>query len=827
MSRYFDKAKSFFSTQGFRNVLKIFGYLLIGLVVLVVVSAMVLHIYFEKNKSEIVEKINTQLNDNIQGEAKIGDIGYNFLTSFPNFTVVLTDVELSDSLVVIHKRPLLKASEIEMRLNVLNLLKNEVSIDKISINKATINLFKDKNGLSNSNIFKSKKKNSTSENSTTTSIDEVVLKNVKFISENQKGNKLFYFEIKSLESKIKYLSEGWKTDVYLKTVVKSLAFNTHNGSFVKDQEIEGKLAIEFSEEKNKISIVTQKLNIGGDAFNIRANFNLGEVNALFDIAIKTKIKWSNASNLLADNISSRLNRFDLKMPLDASCVIKGDRNADGDPQIVVRALIRKDQLKTSYGTIGNCSFDGEFTNNYKKGFGFNDANSAIIIKDFKGIYKEIPVNIPSGMIKNFDKPVATGKFNSEFNVEKLKTMIKERFIKFSDGKAKVNLDFNVDIVDFKLNKPHFTGDIDVSSASFLYQPKNIYFQKTDIQFHFTEKALLINKIKFQNKANAVFVAGRVDNFLNLYYDAPEKMTINWKIYSPYLDIKQIISVLSYHKSAVPIGVQKEKQSSDLLQTFFTKSKVNLDLLVDKLSYNKMIGNNFKVNVLLTNSSLYVKNGSMRGSGGSAINFDAQLIPKQQLVFFKSNITIKEGEISKFLSSFNNFGVESFSPENIKGKLSLTSSVAGTLNSNNDLIKRSVVGDLKFYIEKGILTDFEPIQKIGKTVFPNRDVNHITFSDLHGIATIKGDRVLVKEFKITSNVLNMDVNGVYSLSKEGTNLGVRIPLRNPENDYKISNLSEREAVRYKGIVVSLLVVDGENGKTKIKLGKLSAETAQEK
>lgn len=47
-------------------------------------------------------------------------------------------------------------------------------------------------------------------------------------------------------------------------------------------------------------------------------------------------------------------------------------------------------------------------------------------------------------------------------------------------------------------------------------------QKTNIELHFTEQALLIKKIKYQNQKNTVFMEGRVDNFLNLYYDAPEK-----------------------------------------------------------------------------------------------------------------------------------------------------------------------------------------------------------------------------------------------------------------------------------------------------------------
>ncbi|HEY6143636.1 MAG TPA: AsmA family protein [Flavobacterium sp.] len=825
MGGFFDKVKKVFATQGFKKTIKVIKYFCIGLLSFILIFAIGLRIYFESNKTEIVAKINTQINENILGEAKIGDIEYLFLLGFPDFTLGINDVEIRDNSWHIHKRSFLKAKKIEVRLNVLKLLKNEVSIHKIIIHDATIDMFKDKNGNVNSDIFKPKKSKTTSDKSSTTaSIDEVDFKNVTFISENQKGKKLFHFDVESLKCNVDFDSGNWKTDVKLKVFAKSMSFNVERGSFIKNKLVQGGLAVDFSKAQNKITIVTKDFEIGEDDFNITAHFNVGKDNALFDLDIKTKILWKSASDLLANNISSKLNKFDLQIPLQARCTIKGDMNAEGDPEIIVDAIIKDDELTTSYGVVKKCSFNGRYTNNFKQGEAYTDANSAVIVKNFNGELNEIPIAIPLGIINNFDKPVATGKFNSEFDAVKLKNTINEKFIKFSEGTAKVNLDFKVDIVDLRLNKPRFTGSINIDNTSFYYKPKNINFQKTDVDLHFTEEALLIKKIRLQNDKSTVLMEGRVDNFLNLYYDAPEKMNVYWKVYSPYLDIKQIIRVLSYHdKSAAVKTKPKTKSSSqsstsDQLQEVFSKSKVSLDFKVDKMTFNRMTGNDFKVNIELVNGGLYVKNGSMQGGAGSAISFEAQMVPKDELLLFKSNIKLSDGVISNFLASFNNFGVKSFSPNNIKGRLSFTAALSGAFNAERDLMQKSVAGNFNFQVENGALIDFEPIQKIGRIAFPNRNLKYITFSTLNGVTTIKGDLITVKEFKVTSNVLNMDVNGVYSLSNKGTSLGVRIPLRNPKDDHKITDPKEREAVRYKGIVLNLKVVDGKNGKTKIKLGK---------
>jgi hypothetical protein len=229
---------------------------------------------------------------------------------------------------------------------------------------------------------------------------------------------------------------------------------------------------------------------------------------------------------------------------------------------------------------------------------------------------------------------------------------------------------------------------------------------------------------------------------------------------------------------------------------------------------------------MAKKGLYVNNVSILGSTGSSMSINANVIPKGKSLFFTTNIKIRDGNISRFLASFNNFGIKSFTPKDIKGNLSFTTSLSGILNQHKELVTNSISGNVEFAIKQGALRNFEPIVKIGKIAFPYRDVKNITFSDLAGNASINGSLIKVNGLKVTSNVLNIDVNGTYSLSNKGTSLAVKIPLRNPKNDYKLADVKERDAVRHKGIVVNLMVVDGKEGTTKIKLGKPKEESKEE-
>ncbi|WP_456312777.1 hypothetical protein [Pseudomonas shirazensis] len=811
------KIKDFLQSARFKKYAKRFGIFILGCVTLIVIASAALSFYFNQNKTEIIAKINTKINQNINGEFHVRDFQYKFLNGFPNFTLALKDVEIKDKQWKIHKHTLLNAKEIEVRLNVWSLIQNEINIHKILINDANIYVYKAENGYSNADIFKPKKKTAEKNSETETTIDQIDLNDVHFALDNRIGHKLFDFEIESLKSKVDFDGDDWQTNVFLDTQISSLAFNTAHGSFAKQKELRGTFSVSYSSEKERINVLTKNLKIGTDNFDISAFFNLAKGNALFGINISTSILWQNASNLLSANISSKLYRFDLKKEIDVNCDIKGDFNAEGDPKIVVQAEIKNNELSIPDGLITDCTFKGIFTNNFKPKEGFNDANSAVVLTHFKGNYRNIPLTIPQAVINNFDKPIATGIVNSDFDVTKLNEISSEKWIQFSEGHATANLKFQFDIVNLYINKPRFIGNVNVKDATFHYIPNDVRAIKTNIQLDFTEKALIIKKIAYKHEKNTIFIEGKIDNFLNLYYDAPEKMIVNWNVYCPHIDVKQLLGVLAVSQKRKTTNLPKKKSTlSNQLRTAIEKCVVVIDIKADRIIYNKLTATNTKATIQMVDSRLLVKNGSVQTSGGS-VTFSGALTPQGKNYAISSNAQVNRVDIASFLRSFNNFGVQSFNPNNIHGKLSSNANVTAIINSKGEMITNSMRGNIDFNVIQGALLNFEPIVKVGKFAFPFRDVKNITFSDLSGDLNIRGEQIYVNNFIISSSILNMDAVGIYSFGR-GTNLALTIPLRNSKNDAQLESKAERDAVRERGLVLHLMALD-DDGKMKIKWGKV--------
>ncbi len=802
---------------------KSFG-VLIGLILLVYV---LFAVYVTVNNKAVLAAVTKQLNTNFNGSMTIESMNPTFLKGFPGVSLGLKNVIIRDSLWHDHKHNLLEAKNLDVSVNLLGFLEGDIEIEKIGINVSTIYLFTDSNGYSNTSIFKkSKPDNKVPENeSAPPEVKRILLNNVNFVVDNRKGHKLFHFVIDEFKGKIDHhLLGGWDAEVKLKAFAKSLAFNTRKGSFIKNKRLDGPFKLSYHDDSGLLDVAPNQLKIGNDRFIIGATFDTSKEDTGFKINISApNILWKDASMLLTPNITSKLNKFNLSNPIAVKCTLNGHMGPGGDPEINVQTTIKDNVLTTPGGVIKKCNFDGVFTNNYIRGKGFSDPNSAVKLYAFKGTYDDIPFSIDTAFIHNLDAPVASGIFRSEFELSKLNKVVGDETLKFGKGTATVNLAYKAAIVNLQLVKPLVSGNIELKNADIKYIPRNLSFSNTAILLNFTNNDLFIRNIRLQSGKSVVMMDGTVRNFLNLYYTAPEKIILNWQIRSPQIHLGEFLGFLGSRKQAVK-AKRKDKSTttfSEDLNEMFEKSKVNMQLNVAKVYYNKFLATNAKAELTLSESGIEIKNASVKHAGGS-LRLNGKVIQKGNINRFYINTVLNKVDVKHFFYAFEDFGLKSLTSKNLSGYLYSRTNLSGGISDRGKLLPNSLSGTLDFNLNNGALKDFEPIMNVGKFAFPFRDLNNITFDNLKGKFQINGQKITIQPMQINSSLLNMDIAGIYSLTT-GTNIAIDIPLRNPKKDDDITDREELKLRRMKGIVLHLLATDGEDGKIKIKLNRNREES----
>ncbi|QJD98063.1 AsmA family protein [Mucilaginibacter robiniae] len=795
-----------------KTILKILA-VLVGVIVLITLS---LTLYITFNKKKVLALVNQELNKNLNGTITIGDMQPSFFQGFPNVSLTLKNVLVRDKRWPEHHHTLLDAKNFNVGVNTAALLRGAISVNHIDISNAAIDLYTDSTGYSNTDLFKKKNKpkdKSNDNSSSSAEFGKISLNNVSFALNNQKKNKLFAFDINNLEGKMTYPDSGWHADLQLKVQAQSLAFNTDNGAFIKGEFIAGRLIAGYNEDTKKISVVSDALSIGNDQFAINAIFKTGGKPVNFDIRVAAnQILWKHAASLLAANITQTLNKFNLAKPIAVKAQIAGSFGG-GDPLLNVTGNVVNNTVTTPGGVINNCSFTGVFTNNYQNGKGLNDENSAIKLYHLTGKYNNLPFSIDTGSIINLHKPIAVGNIKSSFPISNLNGLAGDDIAKFGAGTASLQLHYKADIIDFRLKKPVVSGDINIKDASFTYVPRNLALTHTSLSMRFAGNDLILSNIKLQSGHSSLTMEGRVSNFLNFYYDAPEKVLLTWQVHSPQIHLAEFLGFLSAKKHVSKV-VHKRTSNNiiDQLGDVLDKGNAVMHIQIDRLFYKNFLATNAHAELVTVSDGILIKDMGVQHAGGS-LELNGRLIQGDNLNRFNINTTVNRVNVRDFFRSFDNFGLSGITYQNLKGFLSATAHISGGITDNGNLVPRSIKGVANVKLSNAELLDYSPLVSVGRFAFPFRNMKDIVIPSLNAKFDIHGDKIIINPMQINSSVINADVAGTYALSR-GTNIAFDVPLRNPKNDEGITDKDELQQRRFKGLVLHLVAKDDENGKIKI-------------
>jgi len=798
--------------------LAIVGVLLILLTLVWVGAAY----YINKNNKVILAKILNQVNTKANGTVQVSHMETTLLKGFPGVSVSLKDVSLKDSLWSQHRHELLKAKDIDVTLNALSLLIGTINIRKVAINNASIYLYTDSTGYSNTRMFRTKNKQKAAENEDSSSslqVRIIDLNNVDLVIDNQKRFKLFSFYVDELKGKIKYPYGRWDGNFKLKTQIRSFAFNTRKGSFLKDKLLAGNMSAHYDGESEVIIIDQKPIKIGDDTFDIGANINIAENNAAFSIAIKAdQIKYENVSKLLAPNISSKLLKFGIEKPIDITGSIIDDGNkSHKDPLINVKMTVKNNNVSIPSGELTDCSFTGFFSNQDTVSKPIGDPNSVIRFFGLTANYYNAPIKVDTFTVANLEKPLAKGLVISKFDLEKLNNSFGEETFKFEKGTADLRLFCQADIDSFLFTKPVVYGKVLIKNANITYIPRNLKLVNSSLDLNFNQKDLYINNSRFQLGKSVLNMNCAIENFLNFYYTDPQKIEIKVNLSSPHLYLSEFLPFLGPRQARQQKTSTKNmiKEASEQLSTALEAARVNLQLNVNRAVYNKFVAYNVYANISLIGNGVYFNKIGVRHAGGQ-VNLNGKIEQLGAINRMQFNANIAKVSVKDFFYAFDNFGQQSVTNKNLKGFLSAKVNASGNVTSKGNIVPKSMYGKVNFTLDEAALVGFEPLEKVGRFIFRSRNLSNVELEKLNGTLTLRGDKVDISPMKVNSTVLNFDVKGVYGFNN-GTNIALDIPLRDPKKSADIIDKEERELARMKGIVLHLKAVD-ENGEIKIRWNK---------
>lgn len=788
----------------------------------------VLASYVFTHKEQILSTIISQLNEDLNGKLSIRSMEPSLIRGFPGISVSLENVLLRDSLWDIHKHDLLRAKKVYVAINAFSILSGTASIKDIRINDAEIYLLTDSNGVRNTDIFKKKATSTDNGGGISKKINRVYLNNVELTIDDKLKNKFFKFNIKNFKGSIRHELEGWKAELKIQSKVDFFAFNIKRGSFLKNKLVDLDIDLSYEKKTGILNIPLQKIRIDKDQLYLSGKLNFSSKSSDYLIEIQApSILFKDAKSLLSSHIISKLSPYDFQGPFEINAILDGKFKQGGDPLIRVNFTAKDNSMSKGGESVTNCSFTGIYTNEWIKGQPRKDPNSMIAFYNMNGKFYDIPFIADSIQITDLKDPIFTGKFKAGFALVKLNKIFGGTTFLFNKGTADLDLVYRAPFNQLDSGKRYIHGTIKVQDGQAGYKPRDMIFKDIRLVMDFRGEDLYFQKLKVKIGTTSLNMEAVLRNFSNFYYTDPQKILIDWKVKSPNVNLNEFIVFLGKRKSGSKYNSRSGKSlqsMSENLERMLEQASMNMDIDVGKVVYKNFRGSDLKTNITLKQSGIIINRLDLN-QGGGTLNLSGNIDQSGALNRFNLNTRITNVNVQNLFYAFDNFGQSAITDKNLRGTFSGGTSISGTMNDNGKIVPRSFIGTVNFDIRNGALVNFEPMKKVGDFAFPNRDFTNISFLNLKNTLTIQGDRVIIPPMEISSSVLKIFLEGIYSFGK-GTSMAIKIPLRDPRKDELVEKSGKIREQNQKGIVINLRAVEDKDGQLKFRLGKSTPDKLSE-
>ncbi len=802
---------------------KILPWLLKGFLILtgiLILAFIGVFTYVSLNKKKIIGLVTQEIGTKLNGKVDIRDVELSFFRNFPEVSVLLHDVSITDTLFSAHRHPLLQAEEVFVNISFWKLIKSEPPLKGLQLEGGTVYLFTDSTGYTNTYLLNPRRDTVTTTAKTPykNELKSILLKDMNIVISDARKEKLYNFMVTRLDAGIDSRdSSSFLFAVRADLLVKSLAFNLQRGSFLKDKTFTGRFDIKFLKKTNRLVFDSIDVNIAGHPLNLSGSFDLKGNTPQFALRLHVrKILYPFVRSLLPAQLNRNLSIVDVDKPVDGDAVITGPLKG-GDPRVYITWSARNAKVKTPFLDFEDASFEGYFTNEVVAGRPRKDPNSKIEVNHFKARWHGLSLSSNRIEILNLYKPLLTCDLGSHFELKTLNDIIGSEAIRFNEGAGSIQVLYKGPIEKNNNTNSLLNGAVSFSNASILYTPRNVEMKQVNGKLTFRNSDVFVENLQCLVMDNLVTMQGRADNLLTLINTQPGKANIDWNIYTPSLNLGSFMYLLQPRNKKTQSKRNNNRVSdmADKIDNLMEQCTLQVTLKADKLLYKKFEASRTIADIKLLENKYVINKLSMDHAGGH-IEMNGSLVhERDNYNSAKIRAALQHVEVNKVFAAFEDFGQDGIVGENLEGKLTANVEAAMIMDDKGALLPSGLVSKVDFSLKDGALNNYEPLKKLQRFVFKKRDFDNIRFAELKNTLEINNGEIKINRMEIQSSVLSLFVEGLYSQTGK-TDMSIQVPLNNlkkRDEDYNPENVGT-ETKRTGSVYIRGR--PGEDGNIKFKL-----------
>lgn len=728
------------------RILKWFALSIVFLLILLFCASL-----FLQNK--VVNVFLNSINKNIATKIEVGTGSFSLISKFPKASVRLDKVVVLSSpdfdrtqFKKLNTDTLLFAKTVTLEFQMMDLIKGIYSIESVSVNEGTLNLYSDRSGKVNYEFYNDNAPSSGKE--IVINLERIKVSDLLASYTNIATSLNIEGLIKSglFKSRI----AGNNIDFSANSAVRlsmldifPLYLNTSTSA-----------VIDVNLHKSDSGIFFRKGLLKLDNFNFGISGMISSENKL-DLNITGRdIDVSKIKNFLPEKSQQKLVEYQPYGILKIDCGLHGIIDRKNNPFITIDFSLSGGQIlnKKSNIKLSKLSFSGSFSNGKLK----CQESSILSLKEFRATLGSSGYS-GSFHLKNFKNPGIDLNLSGDIILSEFIDFMNLKEVKHSEGSAGFKLRLSGDL---PIKEKYSLSDIiDLNPEA------EVQFKK--MGFQISKNKVIIKDLNGKTKINRDLWSDGLSFSLNgqrIDIDGTFTGFSAWLAGRPVqIKARGNLAIENF----LPSSILQDSSSADSKPTAFKlPDGIDLDfnLNIQNLIFKKFSANKIKGRLIYKSGLLSFKSFNFSSLDGY-VSGDCFLARGDGNSFIsRGNFNLDKIDINKAYYSFNNFGQDFIKAENISGTLSGKVSLLLPLDSMLNPIGKAATAEGKYTLTDGKLINFAPLKSLSRFIELS-ELETVSFSKVENDFYIRNNYVTVPQMDIQSSAADFTVSGKHGFEND--------------------------------------------------------------
>lgn len=718
--------------------------LLFSLVVLLIATT--IFVYW-KYADDMKEYALETVRSTIVTEAEFNeDVVVSFWSDFPRVAVEIRDIRIQDSF---KSDTLLSVQKAFVQFDALKLIQNNITIEGIRVTDGFLRLKRNESDQWNFKVWKvPETKND--QVKTDFSIEILTLENIHLDYDDRTID--LNIQFLSVKSKIKgrFTDENQRLGLSLNGHLERLT--TIGADRVVELPLKLAGALDINSKEKVYTIGTGNAILANNEMVFNTEWKTVDYGTDIDLQVHAgNIEPSEILPHVWPQMPQNIRNLKLKGRSDIIFSLSGPFTKTAGPKLEATIRMRDGGIVFQKTNVSELNFESKLLmEDIKRSKAMRINFDTFSLKTPKGKVEG------SGTLTDLSNPQLKLKTKGNSRLEELIVVANIQDDVQANGGISWNIDFEGPLGrDFnttieELKKMNWSGSLSLSESELQFNtgiPKLSSFNaniamnmgKTSV----TQCSGTIGHLEFDGELD-------IAKLKQILTDSSSEIALNGNAHIKELDIAKLPTEWKF---------ESENTSSSTSRDI----SIRVNTSVDRINYKDFSATSVTGDISMQNNRVDVSDLRFKALGGH-VSTTLSYAPSAKGFLLSLDGNLKNIDMSRTLSEWNNFGQRSITSENLEGIASANLEADIYLTEGYDILKNKLRVEADIQVTGGKLIQFEPLLAMSRFIDVD-ELNHVKFDTLRNQLSIRNNKLFIPRMTVASSILNVDVFGEHGFDQE--------------------------------------------------------------